>query len=272
MKRGTFRLIEIAWDACRLAGIAALTCALSLEQARAQQILTVGSALVNGSAFGPNGIALGSVEQSCSDPSCTVSVPLAPRFGTAFSGFAFADISPSALSISGRNTFGGDPNNPLESVDYSAGGNEAFYAHVAADAELTIVLTTHFSSTAAGASVGLHDVFLGSERTANAFAFGDFQARYTLRVGSAINGPGGLPYYWVDTIKASAGVGLSGSSGLAQDGTFDALVTVGVFDSAGNQLNVVSSIPEPTSMVLLLSGFLFFVPLLRRPSRHDFRR
>lgn len=229
-------------------------CLVVVESAHAQPLLTSGSALAEASAFGPNGIALGILDQSCSQPTCSVAIPAAPRFGDVFSGSAFADISPSVLSIAGHNTFGGAVFPPLENTDYSTGGHEAFYAHVAPDAVLTIVLTTHFSATTAGATVGVHDVYLGSERTANAFAFGDHQVQYSLNVGSPITGPDGLPYYWVDTIKASGGVGLSGSTGLPQDGSYEGSVTIGIFDSAGNQLNVVSNVPEPASSALLLAG------------------
>jgi hypothetical protein len=258
---------RLAWHLLSIAGVAVVGGMLFTSPAYAEPLLIFGSALAGGSAFGPNGIGLGTVEQSCSDPTCTVSVPAAPRFGSSFSGSAFADISPAALSISGHNTFGGAIFPPLENVDYSGGGSEAFYAHVAPDADVTIVLTTHFSSLAAGGTVGIHDVYLGSVRSANAFSTGDFEARYTLRVGSAINGPDGLPYYWVDTIKANAGAGLSGSTGLAQDAAFEGRVTIGIFDSAGNQLNVVSDVPEPPSSALLLAGLLLLASTVNRRLR-----
>jgi hypothetical protein len=144
----------------------------------------------------------------------------------------------------------------LESVDYSAGGSEAFYAHVAPNAVVTVVLTTHLSAVTGGATVGLHDLYLGSIRSTNVFSLGDFQAQYSLPVGSGITGPDGLAYFWVDTIKASAGIGLSGGTGLPQDGSFEGRVTIGIFASAGNQLNVASDVPEPASAFLLLAGLL----------------
>jgi PEP-CTERM motif len=242
-------------------------CLVLLEDAHAQPLLTFGSASAEASAFGPNGIALGILDQSCSQPTCSVAFPAASRFGDAFSGSAFADISPSALSIAGHNTFGGAVFPPLENTDYSTDGREAFYAHVAPDAVLTIVLTTHFSGTTAGATVGLHDIYLGSIRTANAFAFGDHQVQYSLNVGSAITGPDGLAYYWVDTIKASGGVGLSGSTGVPQDGSYEGSVTIGIFDSLGNQLNVVSDVPEPASSALLLAGLAALAHRRRRENQ-----
>ena len=265
MKRTTRRVLPHVPRVWRIVAIACVAFVLCSEDGHAQPLLTFGSANAEGSAFGPNGIGLGDVVQNCSDPVCTVSIPAASRFGSTFSGFGFAGISPSSLSIAGGNTFTGDPNLPLETVDYSVGGTEAFYARVAPDAVVTIVLTTHFSALTAGATVGLHDVYLGSIRTANAFSVGDFQAQYSLPVGGAITGPDGLAYYYVDTIKASAGTGLSGSTGLPQDGSFEGGITIGIFDAAGSQLNV-SNVPEPASTIPLLAGLLLLA-LIRQVLR-----
>jgi hypothetical protein len=229
--------------------------------AQAAPILITGSANVTASAFGPNGIGIGSVQQTCSDPGCTVSIPADLRFGSTFSGSAFTSISPGAISISGANSFAGDSNNPLESVDYFAGGILSFYANVAPDAVLTIVLTSNFSWAAAGATVGPHDIYFGSLRDPNhALDYHDHLS-YTVRAGSGITGPDGLTYYGVDSFKATMGAGLSGSTGLPQSASFGGTLNIGIYDSLGNQLNVEpSAVPEPTTLALFgvgLAGLAF---------------
>src|SRR5690349_22093583 len=106
MKRTTHRVLTRGTQIVgRIVAIAAVSFILCAEDGNAQPLLLFGSANTEASAFGPNGIALGDVVQNCSEPTCSVSIPAASRFGSPFSGFASSDISSSLLSIAAHNTF-----------------------------------------------------------------------------------------------------------------------------------------------------------------------